>query len=187
MTAATSPALLLERAVRGDANAWTEIICRYGPSVRAIVRTYGLTRDDVADAAQNTWLRLLERAETIRDPDRLIGWLATTARRESLAIARRRRIEVSLSARDEDPPSPNASPEAAALDSETHRLLRRATDELPDRGRAVIDTLYFDPARPPYAVIADRLGMPIGSIGPTRARALQILRATLACQGVMAA
>lgn len=177
--------LLLERTARGEAAAWAEIVDRYGSVVQAVVgNTYGLGRADIADAVQNTWLRLLERAETIRDPERIVGWLATTARREALAIARRRRIETSLSAVHGDPPSPVASPEAQALDAETRLLLRQATDDLPDRGRALIDFLYFDPARPPYAVTACRLGMPIGSIGPTRSRALRTLRATLVNEGV---
>ena len=180
---ATAPALLLERAARFDATAWAEIVSRYGPVVRAVAgTTYGLCSDDVADAVQNTWLRLLERAETIRDPQKVIGWLATTARRESLAIARRRRPQTSLSAVEEDPPSPDASPEAQAITAETRLLLRQATDALPDRSRALIEALFFDPNRPPYALAARQLGMPIGSIGPTRSRALGILRATLASQ-----
>jgi RNA polymerase sigma factor (sigma-70 family) len=175
----------LERIARGDAAAWAEIAVRYGPVVRAIAgRTYGLGPADTADVVQNTWLRLLERAETIRDPERIAGWLATTARREALAIARRRSIETSLNAVDGDPPSPDTSPEAQALDAETRLLLQRATDDLSNRGRALIDVLFFDPARPPYAVAARRLGMPIGSIGPTRSRALRNLRAALGCEGV---
>ena len=185
MNETTSPALLLEWAALGDDAAWTEIISRYRPVVRAVVGTiHGLGPADIADAVQNTWLRLLERAETIRDPEKIIGWLATTARREALAIARRRRIETTLSAADGGPPSLEASPEVQAIDAETRLLLRRATDELPDRGRALIEALYFDPARPPYALAARQLGMPIGSIGPTRARMLRSLRAALACHGV---
>jgi RNA polymerase sigma factor (sigma-70 family) len=184
MTGATAPTRLLERATRADAAAWAEIVDRYGPMVRAVVRgTCGLGPADVADAVQNTWLRLLERGETIRDPQKIAGWLATTARREGLAIARRRRIETSLTAIGGDPPSPGPSPEHQAIEAETRLLLRRALDELPDRGRALVDALYFDPARPPYALTARRLGMPIGSIGPTRSRALRTLRATLACRG----
>ena len=185
MSEETTPTLLLERAARGDAAAWTEIVGRYGPFVRSVVgTTYRLGPDDKADAVQNTWLRLLERAETIRDPEKIIGWLATTARREGLAIARRRRVETSLSAVDEDPPSPDASPESQAIDAETRLLLRQATDDLPDRSRVLIDALYFDSARLPYALVARRLGMPIGSVGPTRSRALHTLRATLACRQV---
>jgi RNA polymerase sigma factor (sigma-70 family) len=150
------------------------------PVLQAVAgTTYGLGRADIADAVQNTWLRLLERAETIRDPERIGGLLATTARREALAIARRRRTELSLSAIHGGPPSPDASPEAQALDAETGLLLWHATDDLPDRGRALIDLLYYDSARTPYAVTARRLGMPIGSIGPTRSRPLRTLRATL--------
>jgi RNA polymerase sigma factor (sigma-70 family) len=185
MNEATPPTLLMERAARGDTTAWTEIVGRYAPVVRAVVATTsGLCPADKADAVQNTWLRLLERAETIRDPEKIVGWLATTARREGLAIALRRRSETTLSAADEDPPSPDPSPEAQAIDAETRLLVRRATDELPDRSRALLEALYFDPARPPYALAARQLEMPIGSIGPTRARVLRILRATLACHGV---
>ena len=185
MNETTSPVLLVERAGRGDAAAWTEIVDRYEPVVRAVIGTIsGLGPADTADAVQNTWLRLLQRAGTIRDPEKIIGWLATTARREGLAICRRRRIETSPSATGQDPPSPDGSPESQVIDAETRLLLRRAIEELPDRGRVLIDALYFDPGRPSYAVTARTLGVPIGSIGPTRARLMRTLRGALACHGL---
>ena len=130
---------------------------------------------DTADAIQNTWLRLFERAATIRNPDTLGGWLTTTARRECLALIRRQRAERPVATIDIGQPAPDPTPEAAMVTAEAQRHVRLATDTLSDRQRALIDALYYHPVGT-YADVGRHTGMPIGSIGPTHQRAIRCLR-----------
>ena len=169
---------MLQAAKAGDRAAWNELLHRYGDLVRATVARHRLNAGDSADAMQDTWLRLIERASTIRDPEKLGGWLATTARRECLALIRRQRTECPLATIDTGWPSPEPTPEAIAIMSETRRHVRSATNALSDRPRALIDALYYRPCSD-YAEAARRTGIPIGSIGPTRQRTLRCLRQAL--------
>jgi RNA polymerase sigma factor (sigma-70 family) len=168
-------AAVLTAALNGDTAAWEEILRRYERTVRAAVACYRPTPADAADAVQNTWLRLFERASTIRDPERLGGWLATTARREYLALLRHQRSECPSATIDAERGATEPTPEALAILAETRRRVRRATEALPARPRALIDALYYLPCSS-YADIARHTGMPIGSIGPTRLRTLRCLR-----------
>jgi RNA polymerase sigma factor (sigma-70 family) len=128
---------------------------------------------DTADAIQNTWLRLFERAATIRNPDMLGGWV--TARRECLALIHRQRAELPLATIDSGLPAPDPTPEAAVITAEAQRHVRLATDRLSDRQRTLIDALYYHPVGS-YADVRRHTGMPIGSIGPTHQRAIRCLR-----------
>jgi RNA polymerase sigma factor (sigma-70 family) len=143
--------------------------------VRAAVASYQPTSADAADAIQNTWLRLFEHAATIRDPEKLGGWLTTTARREYLALIRRQRTEHPVATIDTGHPCPEPAPEAVAITTETRRQVRLATDALPTRPRALIDALCYHPCGS-YADVARHTGIRIGSIGPTRLRTLRCLR-----------
>jgi RNA polymerase sigma factor (sigma-70 family) len=178
-TAATPDTTVLRMACAGNQAAWGEIIHRYEGAVRAAVATYRPTSADAADAVQNTWLRLLEHAATIREPEKLGGWLRTTARRECLALVRRQRIERPVAMIDTNRPCSEPTPEAAAIITETRRHVRRATNALPTRPRDLIDALYYNPCGS-YADIAHQMAMPIGSIGPMRRRTLHRLRRSLA-------
>jgi RNA polymerase sigma factor (sigma-70 family) len=166
---------ILQMARAGNQAAWDEIIHRYERVVRAAVVSYRPTCADAADAIQNTWLRLFEHAATIRDPEKLGGWLRTTARREYLALVRRQRTEHPVATIDTDHPCLEPTPEAVAITTETRRQVRLATDALPNRPRALIDALYYHPCGS-YADVARHTGIPIGSIGPTRLRTLRCLR-----------
>lgn len=106
---------VLQMARAGNRAAWDEIIHRYERVVRAAVVSYRPTSADAADAIQNTWLRLFEHAATIRDPEKLGGWLTTTARREYLALIRRQRTEHPVATIDTDHPCPEPTPEAVAI------------------------------------------------------------------------
>ena len=177
ISAATNAALL-GAARTGDKTAWDEIIGRYQGAVRASVGSYRLNPTDAADAIQNTWLRLFEHAATVRDPEKLGGWLATTARRECLALIRRQRIERPFDAINTDKPCPDPTPEAVVITAETRRHVRLATNALSARPRALIDALYYRPCSS-YGDVARFTDMPIGSIGPTRLRTLRCLRSSL--------
>jgi RNA polymerase sigma factor (sigma-70 family) len=166
---------ILRAACAGDKTAWDEIVHRYEGAVRAAVAGYRLTAADAADAIQNTWLRLLEHATAIRDPEKLGGWLTTTARRECLALIRRKRIELLFATIDTDQPCPEPTPETMVITAETRRHVRLTTNALSGRPRALIDALYYHPCGS-YAEVARDIGIPIGSIGPTRLRTLRCLR-----------
>ena len=181
--AASHNAVLLTAARAGDKTAWDGIIRRYDGAVRAAVASYRPTPADAADAIQNTWLRLLEHNATIRNPEKLGGWLMTTARRECLAQIRHQRTERPLATIDTDQPSPEPTPETMAIRTETRRHLRSATDALSSRPRALIDALYYRPCSN-YTEVAHHTGMPIGSIGPTRLRTLRCLRRHLTANGL---
>ena len=179
---ASHNAALLTAARAGDKAAWSEIVRRYDGAVRAAVAYYRPIPADAADAIQNTWLRLFEHAATIRNPEKLGGWLTTTARRECLAQIRRQRTERPLATIDTGQPSADPTPETIAILTETRRQVRQATEALPTRPRALIDALYYRPCGS-YTDVARHTGMPIGSIGPTRLRTLRCLRRHLTANG----
>ena len=137
---------------------------------------------DVQDVAQTTWLRLIQQGHTIRDPERLAGWLAVTASRECLAVLRRTSRQGQLAMEDEQP-DPTVDVAQSAEDHDVARLLWAAVSELPPRQHSLVLALFRDEMRS-YSDVADKCALPIGSIGPTRARALSRLRHTLADRGV---
>jgi RNA polymerase sigma factor (sigma-70 family) len=180
--ASDTNATILRAARAGDASAWEELIRRYHGAVHAAVGSYRLKPADTADAIQNTWLRLLEHAATIRNPEMLGGWLTTTARRECLALIRRHRAERPVASIDTCQPAPDPTPEAAVVNSEARRHVRSATNTLSDRQRTLIDALYYHPVGS-YADVGRHTGMPIGSVGPTHLRAIRCLRHRLSDLG----
>jgi RNA polymerase sigma factor (sigma-70 family) len=171
-----SPADLLLGISNGDPSAWDEIIRRYGKLVSTTVRSFRLQEADALDAIQSTWLRLAEHAHHVKYPERLAGWLATTARRECLRSLRRAKSGPNLTDwASETISDPSPSPEQRAIDTITTQMLRALIDELPPLRRTLIRMLFADHPRS-YAEIARIAGIPLGGIGPTRARALQQLR-----------
>jgi len=176
---------LVLAAREGDEEAWRAIVLRYVDLVWAVARGHGLDHCDAADVTQTTWLRLYEHLPRLRDPERVAAWLATTARRESLRLQGRRR-QLQLVACFESEATPVAAGDAvpglsptelvAAVDRDERLWL--AFSELPTPCRTLLRALMADPP-PSYAELSVALGMPVGSIGPTRARCLDRLRATL--------
>jgi RNA polymerase sigma factor (sigma-70 family) len=165
---------LAQAARTGDRAAWDEIVFRYDGVVRATVARYRLQQSDAADATQNTWLRAVARIATLRNPERLGSWLATTAARECLAVLRRARREFPSEASVEIVWA-GAGPETALLQEERNRVIDANVAELPILRRQLVDALFRDPEST-YAKVAQLTRMPIGSIGPTRSRVLLALR-----------
>lgn len=174
---------VVERARAGDQCAWDELIDRFTGLLWGVARAHRLDATSAADVTQATWLRLLENLDRIHEPEALPGWLLTTCRREALAVLRRHGREPLV--RDPDPP------EQAALDTELdlHLLederdavLWRSFRRLGERCQQLLRIL-MSPECPPYAVVAQELGMPIGSLGPTRGRCLTTLRRLLGDSG----
>jgi RNA polymerase sigma factor (sigma-70 family) len=168
---------LMCAARRGDSGAWDSLVRRFADVVDGTVRRYRLQEADARDAAQRTWLRLLEHHDQLHNPEALGGWLSTTAARECLRILRGR-TWAELVVEAVDPVDPAGGPERRVLDAAAAGELRTLIESLPERSRVLMAAL-FDEAPPRYAELSRRTGIPIGSIGPTRARALRQLKALL--------
>lgn len=170
------PADLMLRVSNGDPVAWGEILHRYGKLVSVTVRQFRLQDADALDAVQMTWLRLAENGHQVRCPERLAGWLATTARRECLSILRRATVAAHLRQLEPEAVADSApGPAQRVIDADTTRMLWTIVAELPPRRAALLRELFADHPRP-YAEVARAAGIPIGGVGPTRARALHQLR-----------
>ncbi|MEV1175300.1 sigma-70 family RNA polymerase sigma factor [Nonomuraea sp. NPDC049784] len=168
------PAELLVAAAEGDRSAWDELESRFGPRMWAVARACGLSPSDAADAVQGSWLRLLQHVQNIRDPAGVGGWLMTTVRREALLLLRKERSGVSSFEVVEDP-----DPESAVLEADGRRLLWKTVSTLPEPCRSLLQLVAIDLGNQQMAA---RLGLPIGSIGPTKARCLEKLRTLLSIQ-----
>jgi RNA polymerase sigma factor (sigma-70 family) len=171
---------LVKRASDGDQAAWDALVERYTNLLWSVARGYRLERADAADVIQVAWLRLVEHLPRLRDPERVGAWLATTVRRECLqVIATRKRRggpgedEILTSLPDDAPPV-----DARVLADERDRALWQAFAGMPDRCQRLLRILMADPP-PSYQDVAETLTMPVGSIGPTRARCLERLRTLL--------
>jgi RNA polymerase sigma factor (sigma-70 family) len=177
MPRAASLERLVSDAKGGDERAWGEIVERYAGLVWAVARAHRLGDADAADVSQATWMKLFRGLGSLQQPSALGAWLATTARRECLRCIRR-------SGRAEPWPDElevagdGPAVDAALLASDRDALVLRALSGLADRDRALLRMLSADPA-PSYEEIGAALHMPIGSIGPTRARALTRLQRKL--------
>jgi RNA polymerase sigma factor (sigma-70 family) len=174
---ATTTAALVEAASKGDEQAWAELVDRFARLVWSVARAHGLTEADAADVCQTTWLRLVEHIDRLRRPESVGSWLITAARRESYRVLRELDREVPTEDVDEhdDRPWPPAGSRPAG---EPHAGLWAAFTELPDRCRRLL-RVWATAVDAGYPEIASALGIPVGSIGPTRARCLEQLRGLL--------
>jgi len=162
---------LVTGARGGDVQAWDALAERYAPLIWSICRKYRLGRADADDVGQSVWLHLVDHLDKIRDPAALPAWLATTTRRECGRLLRAARgPHAALYPLDEtiaDAQAEAADQELLAV--ERHAALRQAFADLPPDGQQLIALLLADPPVP-YTQLSARLGIPIGSIGPTRRR-----------------
>ena len=180
-----SDAEILNRCRDGDDAAWQALVTRYERLVFSIPLRLGLSHDDATEVFQQSFATLLTSIDAVRDPAKIGGWLATVARRHSWRLIARGKVEV---------PFPDES-EADEIGADAALLGRTDTDlleqrdmtvwlaqglaQLGQRCRTLLQMLYFDPDPPSYADVAKRVDVPIGSIGPTRARCLEQLRKLL--------
>lgn len=174
---------LVRAAASGSTTAWNELVDRFAPLVWNICMRYKLSAADAADVSQNVWLRLTERLDSIREPAALAGWLATTTRRECLRTFRGHHGEVPTPFDfDVADSAERTDPDRGLLADERREAVLAALGELPERARTLLLMLAADPPRS-YREISDTLDIPIGSIGPTRARYLERLRRSPALAG----
>jgi RNA polymerase sigma factor (sigma-70 family) len=178
-------ATLVPAAREGDQHAWDTIVDRFLPLVGSVIRQHRLSEADGDDVSQTVWLRLVEHLGDLREPDALPGWIRTTARNECLRV-----INARGRMRPVDPQEGTGLDVAVAdvadeelIAAERRQVLRAALEELPAARRDLLLLLLTDPPIA-YEEISARLGIPIGSIGPTRARALDQLRRTRALRGL---
>jgi RNA polymerase sigma factor (sigma-70 family) len=183
---------LIQRCLHGDAAAWEQLVQRYAGLVHSVPIKYGLTPGEVDDVGQEVFLALAQGLHKIEDPERLPGWLVTTARRYSWRVMQQRARE-----------QPASEADVADLEvlPTTHNLTQTVSDFLTDfehqevislgmqrlgkRCQMLLTLIFLDRAEPSYEEISQQLGIPLGSIGPTRNRCLQQLRKLLEAIGVV--
>ena len=169
--------VVVRAAAAGDEMAWKWVVRRFQGAVRNTLGGMGLSASDIADASQVTWLQLHRNLGSLRDPCRLRAWLVTTARHEALRIIRRRQSEtlVDDEATFEQEPDETTAGDSALLRAEQAETVDAALDALSPRCQTLLRRLVAD-GDASYAELATALDMPMGSIGPTRARCLDCLR-----------
>jgi RNA polymerase sigma factor (sigma-70 family) len=195
MSASSSPepepfAPLVERALSGDRSAWTQLVGRLQLVVWKTVNMMSAEPDVRDDAFAATWLRLAERLDTIREPEKLPGWLATTAANEVRQIRRqRRRLTVGLTSTAFDKAGRNESltigsseskgaldPSDRAVRNDEHRRVRVAFRRLDPTCQEVLSVLVMTDEPVSYDLASEQLRRPVGSLGPTRRRCLDKIR-----------
>jgi RNA polymerase sigma factor (sigma-70 family) len=171
-------ATLVRQALVGDERAWEELVARYSGLLRLIAWDFRLSGEQAADAAQTTWMRLVENIGKVRDPEKLGAWLSSTMRRECIRLVNHQRRERLSGDWANEQFGQSASPDVAVLLAERNALLCSAIEQLPPRQRQVLLALASDPP-PSYKEVGSALSMAVGAIGPTRQRALRRLRMLL--------
>jgi RNA polymerase sigma factor (sigma-70 family) len=169
---------LVTRARGGDKQAWDALVERYAPLIWSICRRHGLDDADADDVGQSVWLHLVDQLDRIRDPAALPGWLATTTRRECGRAVRAARGPYPagyVMDAESIPDEQLLTAEQELLIAEQHAALYQAFTDLPPCCHRLIALLTEDPPVP-YAQISATIGIPLGSIGPTRRRCLNRLR-----------
>ncbi len=175
---------LVARCVDGEDDAWSQLVERYSDFVYGIARRSGLDGNAAGDVVQDVFFALCKGLRRLRQRDRLMGWIAQTARRESWRAVRRRtqvrKREEAVAAAEQ---TPAKLPATVLGELEDIQTVREAYGAIGERCRRLLDLLFVAEDRPPYADIGEQLGMAVGSIGPTRKRCLAELRTALEALG----
>lgn len=184
---------LVQRCLQGDAGAWSMLVERYARLVHAVPVRHGLTPAEVDDVGQEVFLALAQNLHDIEDPERLPGWLVTTARRLSWRAIQRRRQEENIDTQEGQTSdggklmpivAPMPTPEDLLKTWGRQEALGQGLSRLQPRCRDLLTLLFLDENEPSYDEISGRLDLPKGSIGPTRNRCLQQLRTILEGLGI---
>jgi len=179
-----SNAELVDGALAGDRDGWNELVRRYDGPLHQVAQSFRLDRAAADDAVQTAWLRLVERLDTLHDPQGVGAWLTTTLRRHIVSTFRSRGRAPHLVGLDgQDLPSAGQLPEDLVADRDRDARTRAAMHRLPARSAALLTLLMASPERS-YGEVSTTLGIPLGSIGPTRARGLRQLRGELEAVGI---
>jgi RNA polymerase sigma factor (sigma-70 family) len=175
----TDDAALVARCIEGDSAAWDALVDRHGPLVWAVAHKAGLSDADAADVFQNTWTIAVEELERVRNPDRVAAWIGRVARHQAMRVRRGYGIARKARARVAREDVDDRVPDEELAELEERGRVDTALRRIGERCARLLDALYFERPAPAYTALAERLGMRIGSIGPTRARCLEKLRREL--------
>ena len=173
---------LVEACLAGESEAWEALISRYQRLIYSIPLKSRLSPDDAADIFQSVSLKLFEKLETLREHDKISSWIITTTVRECWRMSAKNRREeltneTSSSLLEVSSDAPLADHELEAM--ERRQTVRQAVESLPDRCRELLTILFYQSDECTYVEIAQRMKMPVSSIGPTRARCLEKLKRLL--------
>jgi RNA polymerase sigma factor (sigma-70 family) len=175
MIAGADLAPVVRAAVRNDPRAWERLVAEFTPTILRVARRHRLARVDQDDVVQRTWMALVRHIGHLHEPSSIGGWLATTARRESLGVIRERTREIPTENVMEHQPPQIVHDEFLPVGDERREAVRLATASMPPLQRALLSALTADPPLS-YEQVSERLGIPVGSIGPTRQRVLARMR-----------
>jgi RNA polymerase sigma factor (sigma-70 family) len=175
---------LIRRCREGNAGAWHQLLNKYERLVYSIALRYGLSRDDAADIAQITFTILIQSLDSLAEDSRLGPWLATVARRHTWRLLERNRREAASERLEATDVAESAvllgKSDAESIEHwELTEWLDAGLSKISENCRKLLLALYFQPERSSYAEVAERLDMPIGSIGPSRARCIKRLKQVL--------
>lgn len=180
----SSDAELVAACLEGSEDAWAQLVERHADLVHGIGRRCGLDAAAATDLVQEVFLALLRSLRRLRDRDHLAGWIAQTARRAAWRASKRGRARRD---REEAVARPDLAaavlPDEALADEEDVHAVRQAFGRIGERCRRLLDLLFVQDERPSYAEIGERMGMAVGSIGPTRTRCLAELESALRAVG----
>lgn len=169
---------LLRRAGAGDSSAWNDLVDRFGQMVWSIARGFRLDDATAKDVSQTVWLKLIENIDRIADPERLPGWLATTARREALRVSKARDRDLPTDFEYDVADQTSPSLDEMLIDEEENRTVVSAFATLDSTCQQLLRLMTIEPALT-YEEISESTGRPIGSLGPTRSRCLDKLKAAI--------
>ncbi len=176
-------ARLVEACLRGDERAWDSLVRRHERLVYAVGRSYRLSDADMADVFQEVFKALFQGLPRLKEARALVRWLSSTTDRIARATALRIRREDTRFSRDpqdlESLPSAGGEPSQSLENLESHAMMRLAMAGLPDRCQQLLMLLYYQDPPLSYGQISKTIGIPAGSLGPTRARCFEKLRSIL--------
>lgn len=182
-----SDSALIAACRRGDADAWEALVMRYQRLIYAIPVRAGLDEQQAAEVFQTVFEKLIRHLDTLEQPERVHAWLVTTAKRESWRLLRQQTVggvHVSVDAEEaQELPAGQPLPNEVVQQLEDQHMVRSALQQLEENCRRLLTALFYQESSVPYTEVAAALGIPPGSVGPTRARCLQKLRTLLARAG----
>jgi RNA polymerase sigma factor (sigma-70 family) len=175
---------LVALCLKGDATAWETLVTRHRRLVFSIPNRFGFTGADAADVFQAVCVKLLEHLHEVKDDRKISGWLMKITVRMCIHLRGQKTRESGTEDEVEEPLDPAVNTEELQIEIEKQQSIREGVGELPDRCKSLIEMLYFDSRQFSYDEISQKLGIPIPSVGPNRARCLEKLKAILRRRGI---
>ena len=175
---------LIARCLDGDPDAWEELIAvRYKRLIYSIPNKFRFSPADCDDVFQTIVVKLLEHLGDLKDDSKVSSWLITTTTRYCIQVRSLKQRNVSDDDRIEATPDPAETSEQVHIQTNREQKIRESIQAMSIKCRQLLESLSEDP-RPSYEEISQRLGMPVPSIGPTRARCIEKLLALLRKRGI---